>query len=173
MPVQSLACHGRLAQVIQMTDKDRIDGHPGQWLALYGMSDHIVTLYELAERIGATRQALSNLLNGKAALTADMAIRLERALGVSAAKMMEAQANHSLSVAREKNPHDEIERIPEPTPEQWDDWANSKAQDAQRGIPKDVRMAYAVSRPKSSAIAAKREQARKRLEDESETGATS
>ena len=46
-----------------------------------------------------TRQAMSNLLNGNAGLSAEMAIRFEKAFGVSAATMMRMQAAHELAQA--------------------------------------------------------------------------
>jgi addiction module HigA family antidote len=44
-----------------------------------------------AERLGIGRPALSNFLNGKAALSADMAARLERAFGADGRKLLELQ----------------------------------------------------------------------------------
>jgi addiction module HigA family antidote len=45
-----------------------------------------------AERLGIGRPALSNFLNGKAALSADMAARLERAFGADGRALLELQA---------------------------------------------------------------------------------
>lgn len=45
-----------------------------------------------AERMGIGRPALSNFLNGKAALSADMAARLERAFGADGRALLELQA---------------------------------------------------------------------------------
>jgi addiction module HigA family antidote len=46
---------------------------------------------QAAERLGISRPALSNFLNGKAALSADMAARLERAFGADGRKLLEFQ----------------------------------------------------------------------------------
>ncbi len=40
-----------------------------------------LSVTELAERLRVTRQAASNLLNGNAGLSAEMAIRFEKAFG--------------------------------------------------------------------------------------------
>lgn len=47
-----------------------------------------------AARLGVGRPALSNLLNGKAALSPKMALRLERAFGANRAELLELQASH-------------------------------------------------------------------------------
>ena len=47
-----------------------------------------------AARLGVGRPALSNLLNGKAALAPKMALRLERAFGTSRAELLELKASH-------------------------------------------------------------------------------
>ena len=43
---------------------------------------------------------MSNLLNGKAALSADMALRFEKAFGISADTLMRMQAAYDLVQAR-------------------------------------------------------------------------
>jgi addiction module HigA family antidote len=46
--------------------------------------------------IGVTRVALSRVLNGKAGISADMAVRLAKALGGSAESWLHMQANYDL-----------------------------------------------------------------------------
>lgn len=50
-----------------------------------------VSVKEAAERLGVGRPALSNFLNGKAALSPDMAARLERSFGADSRKLLELQ----------------------------------------------------------------------------------
>jgi len=73
--------------------------HPGAWLR-----EEIVTpgvsVTALAEALGVTRQAASNVLNGNAAVSANMAIRFEKLFGISADTLVRMQANHDLSAAR-------------------------------------------------------------------------
>src|SRR3989338_4538251 len=52
--------------------------HPGEVLREYLPED--VTVTDVARRLGVTRQALSALLNGRAGVSADMALRLAQAL---------------------------------------------------------------------------------------------
>ena len=65
--------------------------HPGQYVRSHvipkGMS-----VTKAAETIGVGRPALSNFLNGKAALSAQMAAKLERAFGTDAQDLMRRQA---------------------------------------------------------------------------------
>lgn len=53
-----------------------------------------------ARHLGVTRQAMSNLLNGRAGLSADMAIRFEKAFGVKAATLLRMQTAFELARAR-------------------------------------------------------------------------
>jgi addiction module HigA family antidote len=57
-----------------------------------------MSVKDAAERLGVGRPALSNLLNGRASLSPDMAVRLEKAFGTDRRKLLELQAafeNHS------------------------------------------------------------------------------
>ena len=74
--------------------------HPGEvleeTLEAYGMSQT-----ELARRTGISTKTLSQVVNGKAPVTPDTAIQLERVLGVSAATWTNLNANYSLAMARQ------------------------------------------------------------------------
>jgi addiction module HigA family antidote len=74
--------------------------HPGEVLREYLPESLGVT--EAARRLGVTRQALSALLNGRAGVSAEMALRLEAALGTSAEMWIEMQAAHDLWRARQQ-----------------------------------------------------------------------
>ena len=76
--------------------------HPGEVLREYlpeglGVSD-------AAKRLGVTRQALSALINGRAGVSASMALRLEAALGTSAEFWLAMQTNYDLWQARKRPP---------------------------------------------------------------------
>lgn len=70
--------------------------HPGEVLRDGVFTDTGNTVTEFAMRIGVTRVALSRVLNGRAAISADMAVRLSKALGGSAASWLHMQANYDL-----------------------------------------------------------------------------
>lgn len=59
-----------------------------------------ITVTEFAKRIGVTRAALSRVLNGRAGISADMAVRLAAALGDNAESWLHMQANYDLWQAK-------------------------------------------------------------------------
>jgi addiction module HigA family antidote len=56
----------------------------------------------LAKHLGVTRAALSRVVNGKAGVSAEMALRLEDALGVEAEMWLRMQVQRDLWVATQK-----------------------------------------------------------------------
>jgi antitoxin HigA-1 len=82
--------------------------HPGEVLREYLPETLGVT--EAAKRLGVTRQALSALLNGRAGISAGMALRLETALGTSAEMWVEMQAGFDLWRARQ-SPRPKVTKI--------------------------------------------------------------
>jgi len=56
--------------------------HPGETLREDVLPALKLTITEAAKQLGVTRAALSRVLNGKAALSPEMALRLENWLGV-------------------------------------------------------------------------------------------
>jgi HTH-type transcriptional regulator/antitoxin HigA len=73
--------------------------HPGETLletlAAIGMSQK-----ELAERTGRPLKTVNEIIQGKAAITADTALQLERVLGVAASFWNNAQRNYEAQLAR-------------------------------------------------------------------------
>lgn len=59
-----------------------------------------MSVTKAAELLGVGRPALSNLLNGKAQLSPDMAQRLERAFGAKAEELLQQQAKAASDIAR-------------------------------------------------------------------------
>ena len=56
--------------------------HPGETLRDDVLPALELTITEAAKQLGVTRAALSRMLNGKAALSPEMALRLENWLGI-------------------------------------------------------------------------------------------
>lgn len=76
--------------------------HPGEIIAeIIDSPDFPHSKVAVAEALGINRAGLYKLLDGKNGVTAQMALRLERVLGSSAAFWMQLQANHDLRVARD------------------------------------------------------------------------
>jgi addiction module HigA family antidote len=74
--------------------------HPG-----YHIRENVIpkgmSVTDAAKLLGVGRPALSNLLNGKASLSPDMATRIEKTFGVSAYELMNMQAAYDTAVAME------------------------------------------------------------------------
>jgi addiction module HigA family antidote len=85
--------------------------HPGAWLRTEIVEPHGLNVTDVAEKLGVTRQAMSNLLNGNAGLSAEMAIRFEKAFGVRADTMLRMQAAHDLAQARAHEKDIKVERV--------------------------------------------------------------
>lgn len=73
--------------------------HPGLLVAEF-MGGRSIT--EVANHIGVTRAALSRVLNGKAGISAEMALRLSDAFGLSADVWLQLQVKRDLWVASQK-----------------------------------------------------------------------
>ena len=85
--------------------------HPGPWLKDEVVEPSGLSVTDLAQRLDVTRQALSGLLNGRAGLSAEMAIRFEKAFGLSADTLLRMQTAHDLSNARSHQDRIRVEPI--------------------------------------------------------------
>ena len=74
--------------------------HPGEILQDTVLREMTVT--EFAKRLSVSRVALSRVVNGRAAVSAELAIRLATALGGSAETWMRMQVAHDLWHAQKK-----------------------------------------------------------------------
>lgn len=84
--------------ITRITTEDKMarmhnPAHPGEVLREF-LGDLSVT--EAADRLGVTRVSLSRIVNGKNGISADMALRLEAALGTSAEMWTGLQAQYDL-----------------------------------------------------------------------------
>lgn len=87
------------------------DVHPGKWVKAELVEPAGVSVTALAAHPGVTRQATSNVLNGNAGVSAEMAIRLENAFGVKADTLLRMQADHDFAEAREGEQKIEVGRL--------------------------------------------------------------
>ena len=72
--------------------------HPGKFLRSEIIDAHNLSVTEGAKVLGVSRPTLSSLLNGKADLSGDMALRFEKAFGVDMETLMRMQ--NSFDIAR-------------------------------------------------------------------------
>lgn len=74
--------------------------HPGGFITEY-LEDNDVSLRKLAKDLGVSAAALSKVASGKAAISPEMALRLEAGLGMAARLWLSMQAAFDLHKARE------------------------------------------------------------------------
>ncbi len=75
--------------------------HPGQTIKAMVFDPMDLSVTEAAERLAMSRVALSRVLNGKAGISPDLAIRLEIAGVSTAAFWMGLQSSYDLWLARQ------------------------------------------------------------------------
>src|ERR1700679_2002942 len=80
--------------------------HPGEFIKSEIIEPLGLTVTEAARVLGVTRAALSAFLNERASLSPDMAIRIEKAFGLSMETMMRMQ--NSYDIARARTRYEEI-----------------------------------------------------------------
>ncbi|GGC23073.1 hypothetical protein GCM10011371_08480 [Novosphingobium marinum] len=88
--------------------------HAGVWLREEIVKPYGLSVSEAARRLGVARPTMSKLFNGNASLSAEMALRFEKAFGISADTLMRMQATYDMAQAREHADALAIERVPEP-----------------------------------------------------------
>ncbi|MCK5385461.1 MAG: HigA family addiction module antidote protein, partial [Alphaproteobacteria bacterium] len=66
--------------------------HPGEYIKKQLPED--LTVKDAAKILGVGRPALSNLLNGNAALSAEMALRIEKAFGLNKEELIKLQSEY-------------------------------------------------------------------------------
>jgi len=83
--------------------------HPGEVLKEGWPAE--VTITAAAKQLGVTRAALSRILNGHAAISADMALRLQDWLGINAQMWLRMQAAYDLWQAERNKRRPHIARL--------------------------------------------------------------
>jgi len=74
--------------------------HPGEIIREDVVAPLGLNVTQAAKVLGVTRQALSYMLNGRTSLTAEMALRIEKACGPKMEHLMRMQLNYDLAQAR-------------------------------------------------------------------------
>lgn len=96
-----LTPRGRCSYYVHMAHADSI--HPGQVVREQCLAPHGLSVVEAAQALGVSRQALSNVLTGKAGISPEMAIRLAKAFGGDAEHWLQLQLAHDLAQARQRD----------------------------------------------------------------------
>jgi addiction module HigA family antidote len=74
--------------------------HPGNFIKTEIVDAHGLSVTAAAKVLGVSRPALSNLLNQNADLSGEMALRIEKAFGVSMDTLRRMQAAYDIAQAR-------------------------------------------------------------------------
>ena len=97
-----------------MTDEDdlrlKTPAHPGGLVKQEVLKPLGLSVTEAADALGVTRPALSALLNERAQLSPEMAIRIEKAFGVSMETLMRMQNSYDIAQARKREAEIKVER---------------------------------------------------------------
>jgi len=84
--------------------------HPGEMIG-DSLEELGVGVSEAAKSLGITRQQLHNLIAGRSAITTEMAVRLEKALGSTAEAWVQMQMNYDLAQIRKRSSSIRVKRI--------------------------------------------------------------
>jgi addiction module HigA family antidote len=85
--------------------------HPGDFIRTEIIEPAGLSVTAAAEALRVSRPALSSLLNGKAGLSGDMALRLEKAFGVTMDTLMRMQASYAIAQTRKREKQIRVQRI--------------------------------------------------------------
>src|SRR2546425_12511605 len=84
--------------------------HPGQFIRMEVIAPLGLSVTEGAKILGVTRPALSALLNGRAALSPEMALRIEKAFGPKMDTLLRMQTAYEIAAAREREGDIKVKR---------------------------------------------------------------
>lgn len=84
--------------------------HPGAFIREAILDELGLSIARAAEILGVRRATLSNLVNGKASLSPEMALRIEKAFGVSMDTLLRMQAWYDSHSMRERAAEIDVKR---------------------------------------------------------------
>jgi addiction module HigA family antidote len=85
--------------------------HPGGFVRSEIIEPLALSVTDAAKALGVTRPALSALLNERADLSPEMALRIEKAFGVSMDTLMSMQNSFDIAKARQREAEIKVERF--------------------------------------------------------------
>src|SRR5438552_18985123 len=86
--------------------------HPGDFIRTEIIHPAGLSVTAAAAALQVSRPALSSLLNGKADLSGDMALRIEKAFGVKMDTLMRMQSSYDIARTRLREGQIRVRRIP-------------------------------------------------------------
>jgi antitoxin HigA-1 len=91
--------------------------HPGAFIREEILDPLGLTVSEAAKALDVRRATLSDLINGNAALSAEMALRIEKAFGVKMETLLNMQTWHDAHAMRQREGEITVEPYRHPAPE--------------------------------------------------------
>ncbi|HXY77420.1 MAG TPA: HigA family addiction module antitoxin [Candidatus Acidoferrales bacterium] len=85
--------------------------HPGDFIRTEIIKPAGLSVTAAAIALQVSRPALSSLLNGRADLSGDMALRIEKAFGVQMDTLMRMQASYDIAQTRKREKRIYVRRI--------------------------------------------------------------
>lgn len=101
----------------------KVPVHPGQFVRSEVIEPLGLTVTKAARVLGVTRPALSALLNQRAALSADMAVRIQKAFGPDMETLMRMQNSYDIALARQREAEIQVDRYVPSVQQPPADWA--------------------------------------------------
>lgn len=87
--------------------------HPGDFIRTEIAEPAGLTVTAAAAALRVSRPALSSLLNGRADLSGEMALRIEKAFGVKMDTLMRMQASYDIAQTRQRENEIHVRRVPQ------------------------------------------------------------
>jgi addiction module HigA family antidote len=84
--------------------------HPGR-LVKENLDELGLSVAQAAEGLGVTRQQLYKVINGESAVSPEMAVRLEKAIGSTAAAWLRMQAAYDIAEVRKREGEINVKRF--------------------------------------------------------------
>ena len=84
--------------------------HPGQFVKMEVVEPLELTVTQAAKLLGVTRPALSALLNCRASLSSEMALRIEKAFGPKMDTLLRMQTAYEIAQARDREADIKVKR---------------------------------------------------------------
>jgi antitoxin HigA-1 len=91
--------------------------HPGAFIREEVLDELSLSVSEAAKALGVRRATLSDLINGNAALSAEMALRIEKAFGVKMETLLNMQSWHDAYAMRQREVEIAVKPYRRPAPE--------------------------------------------------------
>ena len=85
--------------------------HPGEFIRTEIIEPLGLSVTVAAQALKVSRPTLSSLLNGKADLSGDMALRIEKAFGVKMDTLMRMQSSYDIALTRRREKQIRVRRF--------------------------------------------------------------